>query len=518
MSITSCMVKPIIDQSFSPSYKYAVHQLKGICTPDVPSRLFQYQTDTHDTCMAALTAAALQFTVRRQPAVLVAPAAPTPRELKRLSDVDDQEGLRLQVPFIMFYRRDTSTEDGRDPARVIRDAISKALVHYYPFAGRLRELEGRKLAVDCNGKGILFIEANADVGLEQFGDALHPPFPCFEELLFDAPGSSAILDAPLLLVQVTRLTCGAFVLAVRLNHTVADAPGLVRFLRAVAELARGAAVLTVQPVWSREILEARNPPRPSFAHREYDDGVIVPVQLKDDMEQVQRSFFFGPPEVAAIRARLPPHLRKSSSTFEIITGSLWKCRTMALSPDAEEETRLMFAVSAGQQGGKTRLRVPDGYYGNTIVYPVAISKAGELRARPVGYAVELVRKAKEQVNAEYAQSVADLMVLRGRRPGFALGRHGFMVSDFTRLGFTDLDYGWGRPVYAPSAKGYTIASFLGPLTNSKGEDGVVVPMCLPGPAMDRFVEEMGKLVRLPVDAATAKQPPGVLLPAKMSAL
>ncbi|TVU01507.1 hypothetical protein EJB05_53047 [Eragrostis curvula] len=264
--------------------------------------------------MAALTPAALKFTVRRKPAVLVAPAAPTPRKLKRLSDIDDQEGLWLQVPF-MFYRRDAST-DGRDPVQVIRDAIARALVHYYPFAGRLRELEKRKLAVDCNGKGILFIEADADVGLEQFGDALHPPFPCFEELLFDVPGSSAILDSPLLLVQVTRLTCGGFVLAVSLNHTMADAPGLVRFLRAVAELARGAAALTVQPEWGREILEARNPPRPSssFAHREYDEGVTVRVLLEDDVEveALQRSFFFGPQEVSAIRTQLPPHLRKSS--------------------------------------------------------------------------------------------------------------------------------------------------------------------------------------------------------------
>jgi hypothetical protein len=150
--------------------------------------------------MACLSAAAVRFTVQRQPAVLVPPASPT-REQKRLSDIDDQDGLRFYAPItIHFYRRSASM-DGVDPARVIRDAVARALVHYYPFAGRLRELEGRKLAVDCTGEGVLFVEADADadVRLEHFGDAVRPLFPCIEELLLDAPGSSSssLLNSPL---------------------------------------------------------------------------------------------------------------------------------------------------------------------------------------------------------------------------------------------------------------------------------------------------------------------------------
>ena len=62
---------------------------------------------------------------------------------------------------------------------------------------------GWKLAVDCTGEGVLFVEADADVGLEHFGDPLLPPFQCLEELIFDVPDSSAILNTPLLLFQVT---------------------------------------------------------------------------------------------------------------------------------------------------------------------------------------------------------------------------------------------------------------------------------------------------------------------------
>lgn len=143
----------------------------------------------------------LTFTVRRQQPELVAPAMPTPRELKPLSDIDDQEGLRFQIPVIQFYKYDPSME-GKDPVKVIRKALSQTLVYYYPFAGRLREGPHRKLSVDCCGEGVMFIGAEADVRLEEFGDALQPPFPCLEELLFDVPGSGGVLDCPLLLIQV----------------------------------------------------------------------------------------------------------------------------------------------------------------------------------------------------------------------------------------------------------------------------------------------------------------------------
>ncbi|TKV93028.1 hypothetical protein SEVIR_9G199900v4 [Setaria viridis] len=446
-------------------------------------------------------AESLKFTVRRKPAELVSPASPTPRELKRLSDIDDQDGLRFHIPVIQFHRR-SALMGARDPAPVIRGAIARALVHYYPFAGRLRELEGRKLAVDCTGEGVLFIEADADVRLDHFGDALQPPFPCLDELIFDVPGSSEVLGSPLLLFQVTRLACGGFILGVRLHHTMADAQGLVQFLGAVAELARGAAAPSVRPVWGRELLEARDPPRPAFAHREYDvvpdtKGTIIPL---DDM--VHRSFFFGRREVAAVRAHLPPHLRSRASTFDLLTGLLWRCRTVALAPDADEEMRMICIVNArgGKSGGAAA--IPEGYYGNAFAFPVAVATAGDLAARPLGHAVELVKRAKGEVGVEYMRSVADLMVLRGR-PHFTVVR-AYLASDVTKAGFGDLDFGWGKPVYGGPAKGGVgaipgVASFLIPFKNAKGEDGIVVPMCLPGPAMETFVRELGKLLSPPAE-------------------
>ncbi|KAH9610438.1 hypothetical protein KSS87_016284 [Heliosperma pusillum] len=449
-----------------------------------------------------ITKPSLTFVVRRKAPELVPPAGPTPHEFKELSDIDDQDGLRFQIPVIHFYKNSDSPGGGstrtRDPARVIKEALGKALVWYYPFAGRLREKEGRKLVVECNGKGIMFIEADADVTLEQFGTVLQPPFPLFEELLFDVPGSAAVLDTPLILIQVTRLKCGGFILATRLNHTMADAPGLVLFMNAVAELTRGADLPSVAPVWERHLFTARDPPRITCVHREYDEiedtnGTIIPL---DDM--VHMSFFFGASEIAALRRFIPPHLKRSS-TFEILTACLWRCRTIALQPDPAEMVRIICIVNS-----RSRLKnppVPTGFYGNAFAFPVAVSTAGQISGNPVGYALDLVKKAKADVTEEYMHSLADLMVLK-RRPHFTVVRS-FLVSDVTRAGFADIDFGWGLPVYGGPAKGGVgaipgVASFYIPFKNSKGENGIVVPVCLPSYAVERFVKELnGLLAEIP---------------------
>ncbi|KDP39568.1 hypothetical protein JCGZ_02588 [Jatropha curcas] len=443
----------------------------------------------------------LVFKVNRREPELLVPSKPTPHEFKLLSDIDDQDGLRFHIPVIQFYRYDPSMK-GKDPVKVIREAIGKTLVFYYPFAGRLREGPERKLMVECTGEGVLFIEADADVSLEDFGDALQPPFPCLEDLLFDVPGSTSVLNSALLLIQVTRLSCGGFIFALRLNHTMSDAPGLVQFMSAVGEIARGAQAPSVLPVWERHLLNARNPPRVTCTHREYDEvadtkGTIVPL---DDM--AHQSFFFGPSEISALRSLVPPHL-SNCSTFELLTACLWKCRTIALQPEPEEEMRMICIVN-----GRARFNppLPTGYYGNGFVFPVAVATAGELAQKPLGFALELIREVKRSVNEEYMRSVADLMVVKGR-PHFTVVRS-YLVSDVTHAGFGEVDFGWGKAAYGGPAKGGVgaipgVASFYIPSKNEKGENGIVLPIVLPAQAMEIFIKELkGMLQNQAISSAT----------------
>uniref|UniRef100_A0ACD5W3N3 Uncharacterized protein n=1 Tax=Avena sativa TaxID=4498 RepID=A0ACD5W3N3_AVESA len=443
--------------------------------------------------MGMIATSPLAFAVRRRDPELVGPAAPTPGDTKRLSDIDDQDTLRAHVSFALVYRgRVPVLEDGDvapgDPVGVIRRALGEALVHYYPLAGRLREVDGRKLVVDCTGEGVLFVEADADVRLAELerGAGLRPPFPCMDQLLFDVEGSSGVLDCPLMLIQVTRLLCGALVLMLRLNHTICDAIGLAQFLNAAGELARGLPMPTITPTWSRELLEARVPPRPSFPHREFD---VLPPHGLPAGDMVLRSFTFGAAHIAAIKKHLPPLLRDTATTFDALTAFLWRARATALEIAPGEDALLVFIANFR---GFPEVSLPAGYYGNACVPVTALANAAALRDRSIGDAVALVRQAKAVVTAEYVRSTLDVLVLRGR-PCLALQNNMFVVSDNRHAGFNRVDFGWGEPVYGGPADTIFGVGFLVTAKDRDGQDAVVVPIVLPRPAMERFAAAVGKL-------------------------
>ncbi|CAN6180725.1 unnamed protein product [Urochloa humidicola] len=441
----------------------------------------------------------IAFAVRRRDPEHVVPARPTPRETKRLSDIEDQVGLRWHVPIVLFYRGrgGAAGAGGDDPAAVIRRALGEALVPYYPLAGRLREVEGRKLVVDCTGEGVLFVEADADLRLAELEAAgLAPPFPCMDQLLFDVEGSGGVLHSPLLLIQVTRLLCGGFVFALRLNHTMCDAAGIVQFMSAIGDLARGLPAPTITPVWSRELLDARRPPQPSFPHHEYDPVPPTPFPPPDDM--VTRTFTFRPADVAAIKKGISAAQRgnggkATTTTFEALAALIWRARTAALEIPSGEDTRLVIAASVRSARG---LGLPAGYYGNACVYPAAVCAAGALRGGTLGDAAALVREAKAAVvaaGAEYVRSTADLMALRGR-PSLAMA-NALIVSDNRHAGFRRVDHGWGEPVYGGPAAALFVLSFVVAVRNADGEDAIAVPVVLPRSAMERFASEVGMVLK-----------------------
>ncbi|KAJ1260981.1 hypothetical protein BS78_10G273200 [Paspalum vaginatum] len=436
------------------------------------------------------------FTVRRGEPVLVRPAAPTPREVKVLSDLDDAEGMRFYSSGIHLYRS-SPAKAGQDPARVVREALARALVPYYPIAGRLREEEGRKLVVDCGAQGVMFAEADADLTADDFGDVKSPPFPCFEHFILESTtvaGVEPVLDRPLLYIQVTRLKCGGFIFGQRICHCIVDAPGAMQFEKAICELACGADAPSVAPAWGRELFMARQPPRPSYPHIEYREPAGGPdtdrMMLTPPGDMARVPFAFGPREIAGLRRRAPPHLRATCSRFELVAACIWRSRTAALEYAPDEEVRLSFIVNAR---GRAGIPLPPGFYGNAFAYSVAATTAGQLCEGGLGYALELVKKAKSAVTYDYLQSVADLMVLEGR-PLFALSRT-YIVSDISHAGFKSIDFGWGEAVYGGPAKGGEgplpgVTNYFSRAKNGKGDECIMVPICLPKDAMDKFQLEV----------------------------
>lgn len=163
---------------------------------------------------------------------------------------------------------------------------------------------------------------------------------------------------------------------------------------------------------------------------------------------------------------------------------------MALQIDPDEIVRVTCCVNI--RGTKYNMMLPNGYYGNAIATPTACSTAGDLSKYSLAYAVDLVKKVKATASEEYVRSLIDFMEIRGRPMPAVKGS--FVVSDITRGGFEEVDFGWGKPVYAGPPEAVLFMSFYIKYQNKdSGEYGTLVPICLPLRAMEKFEEELKKM-------------------------
>nr|GEV52339.1 shikimate O-hydroxycinnamoyltransferase [Tanacetum cinerariifolium] len=119
-------------------------------------------------------------------------------------------------------------------AKVLKGALSRALVSFYPLGGRLKENESGRIEIDS---------VNYSLGIESI---------------------------PLLVLQVTYFECGGVSLGVGMQHYVADGLSAMHFIKTWSEMARGVDLTVPPPFIDRTILRARDPPQPAFEHVEYN--------------------------------------------------------------------------------------------------------------------------------------------------------------------------------------------------------------------------------------------------------
>ena len=98
---------------------------------------------------------------------MVRPAQETPGRNLWNSNVD-LVVPNFHTPSVYFYRP-TGSSNFFD-AKVLKDALSRALVPFYPMAGRLKRDEDGRIEIECNGEGVLFVEAESDGVVDDFGD------------------------------------------------------------------------------------------------------------------------------------------------------------------------------------------------------------------------------------------------------------------------------------------------------------------------------------------------------------
>jgi omega-hydroxypalmitate O-feruloyl transferase len=140
----------------------------------------------------------VELNVKQGEPIRVQPAEETEKGLYFLSNLDQN----IAVPMRTIYCFKSETRGNEKAAQVIKDALSKILVPYHPMAGKLIISSEGKLIVDNTGEGAVFVEAEADCGIEEIGDLTKPDPHRLGKLVYNTPGAKNILEMPLMTVQV----------------------------------------------------------------------------------------------------------------------------------------------------------------------------------------------------------------------------------------------------------------------------------------------------------------------------
>ncbi|CAH8312828.1 unnamed protein product [Eruca vesicaria subsp. sativa] len=433
--------------------------------------------------------------VKKSQVVIVKPSKPTPKVSLSLSTLDNDPYIETLAKTIYVYA--PSSKEVQDPASLLQEALSHALAHYYPLAGKLhRRSDDHRLELKCvPGEGVPFVKAIAECTLsslnylEDMDEDLNQLVPSYEAV---AAGGYNVLA-----LQVTEFACGGITLATALSHSLCDGFGASQFFKAFTEFAAGKTQPSVIPVWDRHCLTSNNFNINGQVEEEQAPKLIdfgeacssvatSPYTPTNDM--VCKILTITSQDIT----QLKENVTEDVTTLEILAAHVWRARCKALKLSPNGTTLFGMAVSI-RRTVDPPLR--EGYYGNAFVKASVAMKAGELSSSELSNVVKLIKDAKrEALKKRYVfeqlketeKSLKMKVACQGGSGAFML------LTDWRQLGLLDeVDFGYGGSVNIIPVVPKFLSDICVFLPRKQG--GVRVLVTLPKPAMDNLKEHMNPL-------------------------
>ncbi|KAJ4761208.1 Shikimate O-hydroxycinnamoyltransferase [Rhynchospora pubera] len=378
---------------------------------------------------------------------IVTPSEETPKHKIWLSNLD-VVAARGYTPTIYVYPS-TGRKDFF-PVDALKAALAKALVVFYPLAGRLnRDPETGRPEIDCTGEGVIFFTASLDATLYDFKD-----FAPSEEMRKKLVPVADSADPPcaMMMLQMTRLRCGGIILGFAIHHYTFDGRGASLFIKTFSAFARGDVETVPAPFFDRTLLRARSPPSISFDHSDYTLNVfqseapsstlsqVVCANLKLTKEQIHSL------KILAGGERV--------STFRAVVAHVWKCSCIARGLASDAETQLLLPVDLR---GRFKPPLPPTYIGNPTMRTKAVAKVEELVSNTLEFGANLIQRAVDNITDEFGRSLIDhleSMDLEALCKRGAMSNTSLMAISWLSVPMYDADFGWGEPILMARAQMY----------------------------------------------------------------
>ncbi|KAI3470294.1 hypothetical protein Pfo_026957 [Paulownia fortunei] len=364
---------------------------------------------------------------------LIKPSTPTPQNFNKYKiSFTDELSPQMNVSVILFY-------PSKPKAFHLEESLAKILPQFYPLAGRYIKKDH---LVDCSDHGAEFVEAEAvDIQLIDLIAKMTT-----EELNYLLPCQSYEVDEvtdPLMSIQVTEFKCGGLVISVSVSHRIFDASSNLDY--------------NFEPSRTR------------------DPSIVV------------KRFSFKKEAITSLRSKLRPNDTGSGvlSRSRVISRVRVVCSLIAMALIGVDrakygKSRACLIAQAVNMRERTIPPLPKHSCGNLVIQSVTQYMAAT-ETKDIGYQdlVYLLGDAIDKTITDCGEILSlgedghNIIILPMANLIERLESGEMNVlwfSDWSKFGFYEADFGWGKPVWA--SIGTMPAQNLTILMDNKEGDGI----------------------------------------------
>ncbi|KAK9950665.1 hypothetical protein M0R45_006142 [Rubus argutus] len=384
---------------------------------------------------------------------MIKPSSPTPHHQTslKLSLLDQLLPPTLYATIIYVYHRDHHFPS--NVSESLQTSLSKALVHFYPLAGRLNG----PASIDCNDQGAYFLDAQVNCQLSDL--LIRPEHSLLNNLIaeFDPQTAHLALGSAVLLVQMSRFNCGGIALAVSLSHKIADATSWQTFVRAWAAMHRDHEYdgkLLVPHFNGASVLPAK-------------DSFVNNLGLPQYQSLTTRRFVFDVTKIVNLKAKI------GGTNVQLVSAIILKSARAASRQSKAQTTVLSQMVNLRKSMASV---VPENTMGNWFWPLQVVFKPNETQLQ------EMVANMRREITEFYKDKAGKfvgedgfLVMSESFRERVELFRNTkgcinvYRATSLCKFPVYEIDFGWGKPTWVTSQSNQKNIFVL---VDTKGGDGI----------------------------------------------
>nr|GMD31990.1 vinorine synthase-like [Ipomoea batatas] len=374
--------------------------------------------------------------------MMIKPSSPTSPHLKTLKlSFLDQTSPPVFNPLIFFFHH-AHVDDHDRSSQLLKQYLSKVLTLFYPLAGRIKGND----FIDCSDEGALWVEARVHGFLKDVVE--NPLMEELEKFLpvepYNGDGSELMVG-----VQINYFVDGGIAVGVCMSHKIADGLSLVNFVNAWGVTAREGDADGISPP-NFGLVTSLFPP----TTMDLPGSRISPTLGMTREKIVTRRVVFDKENLAALKKSAAAESSGvgDPTRVEALSAFLWKHfrESSTKNPQHAAVKKTFSAAHAVNLRARMNPPLPDATFGNLWSLATTVTPADEATQDDL---IFQLRTSIRQINAEALQNgKGHSEHLRKWHEIFCKGNVEFCkFSSWCRFPIYEVDFGWGRPVWACTA-------------------------------------------------------------------